>query len=202
LKAALAEAQKAFADGQDALKKGDFAAYGEAQKRLQAAIADAVAAQSSGSFDGPGAQWHQDHGTCAQCDCQAVIAGNRVGSGGFGVSVRFAWGCVYRRGGGGAGTAMTSGEHRARPEIAQVRGDSGHVTRCGAERCHHRGPVEDLGAGCGWIDRVFSDPSELDSPIPVVNALLIQTRRSLRGPWMLRAELKAMPASPMTTPMA
>jgi len=53
LKAALAEAQKAFADGQDALKKGDFAAYGAAQKRLQAAIADAVAAQPSGSLTLP-----------------------------------------------------------------------------------------------------------------------------------------------------
>jgi len=35
------------------------------------------------------------------------------------------------------------------------------------------GPVEDLGAGCGWVDRVSSDPSELDSLIPVVNSLLI-----------------------------
>ena len=53
LKAALAEAQKAFADGQDALKKGDFAAYGEAQKRLQTAIAKAVAAQPSGTLTVP-----------------------------------------------------------------------------------------------------------------------------------------------------
>jgi uncharacterized protein len=53
LKAALAEAQKAFTDGQDALKQGDFAAYGAAQKRLQAAIADAVAAQPSGSLTLP-----------------------------------------------------------------------------------------------------------------------------------------------------
>ena len=41
--------QKAFSDGQTALKNGDFAAYGQAQKRLQAAIADAVAAAPSGS---------------------------------------------------------------------------------------------------------------------------------------------------------
>ena len=53
LKAALAAAQKAFSDGQDALKKGDFAAYGEAQKRLQSAIADAVAAAPSGSVTLP-----------------------------------------------------------------------------------------------------------------------------------------------------
>ena len=53
LKAALAEAQSAFTDGQDALKKGDFAAYGAAQKRLQAAIADAVAAQPTGSVTLP-----------------------------------------------------------------------------------------------------------------------------------------------------
>ena len=53
LQAALAEVQKAFADGQDALKKGDFTAYGEAQKRLQTAIAKAVAAQPSGSVTVP-----------------------------------------------------------------------------------------------------------------------------------------------------
>ncbi|MDQ1537128.1 MAG: hypothetical protein QOE58_1521, partial [Actinomycetota bacterium] len=53
LKTALAAAQKAFADGQDALKKGDFTAYGAAQKALQAAIADAVAAQPSGSITLP-----------------------------------------------------------------------------------------------------------------------------------------------------
>src|SRR5476649_1307630 len=35
LKAALAAAQKAFTDGQEALKIGDFAAYGAAQKRLE-----------------------------------------------------------------------------------------------------------------------------------------------------------------------
>jgi uncharacterized membrane protein (UPF0182 family) len=53
LKAALAEVQQAFSDGQDALKKGDFAAYGEAQKRLQTAIAKAVAAAPSGSVTLP-----------------------------------------------------------------------------------------------------------------------------------------------------
>jgi uncharacterized protein len=53
LKAALAEVQKAFADGQAAIKKGDFTAYGEAQKRLQTAIAKAVAAAPSGSVTVP-----------------------------------------------------------------------------------------------------------------------------------------------------
>jgi len=53
LKAALAAVQKAFSDGQTALKNGDFAAYGAAQKRLQAAIADAVAAAPSGSVTLP-----------------------------------------------------------------------------------------------------------------------------------------------------
>ena len=53
LKAALAEVQEAFKDGQEALKKGDFTAYGEAQKRLQTAIAKAVAAQPSGSVTVP-----------------------------------------------------------------------------------------------------------------------------------------------------
>jgi uncharacterized membrane protein (UPF0182 family) len=53
LKAALADVQKAFTDGQEALKKGDFTAYGEAQKRLQAAIAEAVAAAPSGSVTLP-----------------------------------------------------------------------------------------------------------------------------------------------------
>jgi uncharacterized membrane protein (UPF0182 family) len=53
LKTALAEVEKAFTDGQEALKKGDFTAYGAAQKRLQAAIADAVAAAPSGSVTLP-----------------------------------------------------------------------------------------------------------------------------------------------------
>jgi uncharacterized membrane protein (UPF0182 family) len=43
--AALADAQRAFADGQAALAKGDFAAYGKAQDALKAAIARAIAAQ-------------------------------------------------------------------------------------------------------------------------------------------------------------
>ncbi len=53
LKAALAEVQKAFTDGQEALKKGDFTAYGAAQTRLQAAIARAVAVVPSGSLTVP-----------------------------------------------------------------------------------------------------------------------------------------------------
>jgi uncharacterized membrane protein (UPF0182 family) len=53
LRAALADVQKAFADGQDALKRADFVAYGEAQKRLQAAIAKAIAAAPSGSVTVP-----------------------------------------------------------------------------------------------------------------------------------------------------
>ena len=48
LSKALADAQRAYAAGQDALKKGDFAAYGQAQKDLQDAIARAVAAQPKG----------------------------------------------------------------------------------------------------------------------------------------------------------
>ena len=43
---ALASAKQAFADGQAALAKGDFAAYGKAQDRLKAAIAAAISAQS------------------------------------------------------------------------------------------------------------------------------------------------------------
>jgi uncharacterized membrane protein (UPF0182 family) len=46
LKAALAAAKQAIADGQSALAKGDFAAYGRAQDRLKAAIASAIAAQA------------------------------------------------------------------------------------------------------------------------------------------------------------
>jgi uncharacterized membrane protein (UPF0182 family) len=45
LASALASAQKALADAQAALAKGDFAAYGKAQDRLKAAIAAAVASQ-------------------------------------------------------------------------------------------------------------------------------------------------------------
>jgi uncharacterized membrane protein (UPF0182 family) len=43
---ALAAAKQAIADGQAALAKGDFAAYGRAQERLKAAIAAAIAAQA------------------------------------------------------------------------------------------------------------------------------------------------------------
>jgi uncharacterized membrane protein (UPF0182 family) len=46
LTSALQSARQAFADGQAALAKGDFAAYGRAQDRLKAAIAAAIAAQS------------------------------------------------------------------------------------------------------------------------------------------------------------
>jgi uncharacterized membrane protein (UPF0182 family) len=53
LAAALADVQKAFTDGQTALKKGDFTAYGQAQSRLQAAIAEAVGAAPSGSVTLP-----------------------------------------------------------------------------------------------------------------------------------------------------
>jgi len=45
---ALAEAQKALNDGAAALKAGDFTKYGEAQTRLKAAIAAAVAASPNG----------------------------------------------------------------------------------------------------------------------------------------------------------
>ncbi len=45
LAAALDDAQNAYNDGQAALKAGDFAAYGKAQKRLQEALARAQAAQ-------------------------------------------------------------------------------------------------------------------------------------------------------------
>ena len=40
--------QTAFEEGQAALEKGDFAAYGAAQKRLQDALAKAIAAQPEG----------------------------------------------------------------------------------------------------------------------------------------------------------
>lgn len=46
LASALQSAKQAIADGQAALAKGDFAAYGRAQDRLKAAIASAIAAQS------------------------------------------------------------------------------------------------------------------------------------------------------------
>jgi uncharacterized membrane protein (UPF0182 family) len=51
VRAAIAAAEKAFKEGQDALKRGDFAAYGEAQKRLAAALERA--AKMSGSSPSP-----------------------------------------------------------------------------------------------------------------------------------------------------
>ncbi len=48
LQQALADIQKAYADGKAALRNDDFTAYGEAQKRLQDAIERAVAAQPKG----------------------------------------------------------------------------------------------------------------------------------------------------------
>ncbi|CAB4844272.1 unannotated protein [freshwater metagenome] len=46
LASALASAKQALSDGQAALAKGDFAAYGRAQDRLKSAIASAIAAQT------------------------------------------------------------------------------------------------------------------------------------------------------------
>ena len=50
LATAIADAQKAFADGEAALRAGDFTAYGEAQKRLKDALARAAAASPTGSL--------------------------------------------------------------------------------------------------------------------------------------------------------
>jgi uncharacterized protein len=44
---AISDAQDAFADGQDALKKQDWAAYGDAQKRLQTALDQLAKAQAA-----------------------------------------------------------------------------------------------------------------------------------------------------------
>jgi uncharacterized membrane protein (UPF0182 family) len=46
LASALQSAKQAIADGQAALAKGDFSAYGRAQDRLKSAIAAALAAQA------------------------------------------------------------------------------------------------------------------------------------------------------------
>ena len=46
LRAALDDAAKAFAEGEAALKSGDFTAYGDAQRKLKAAIQRAQAARS------------------------------------------------------------------------------------------------------------------------------------------------------------
>ncbi len=51
----VAAADKAFKEGQDALKRGDFAAYGEAQKRLQAALAQLSGAVGSSPSPSPSA---------------------------------------------------------------------------------------------------------------------------------------------------
>jgi uncharacterized membrane protein (UPF0182 family) len=45
LRSALENARQAIADGNAALAKGDFAAYGRAQDRLKAALAAAIAAE-------------------------------------------------------------------------------------------------------------------------------------------------------------
>ena len=55
VKSIVAAADKAFKDGQDALKRGDFAAYGEAQKRLQAALAQLAGAVGSSPSPSPSA---------------------------------------------------------------------------------------------------------------------------------------------------
>jgi len=49
LSQAIAEAQRAFNDGQDALRRGDFAAYGKAQDRLKAALGRAAASRTGAS---------------------------------------------------------------------------------------------------------------------------------------------------------
>jgi hypothetical protein len=46
LKAALAEANAAIKAGQEALAKGDFAAYGDQQKKLNAALQKAIDAEA------------------------------------------------------------------------------------------------------------------------------------------------------------
>lgn len=53
LRQALADAQKALADAQAALKAGDFAAYGDAQKRLADAIERATAAAAGSPSPSP-----------------------------------------------------------------------------------------------------------------------------------------------------
>ncbi len=49
LTSAINNAQKAYDDGQEAIKKGDFAAYGEAQKRLAEALKELEAALGKGT---------------------------------------------------------------------------------------------------------------------------------------------------------
>ena len=48
LRQAIAGMQKAYKDGQDALKKGDFAAYDEAQKELKKQLEEAAKVQPGG----------------------------------------------------------------------------------------------------------------------------------------------------------
>ncbi len=55
LKQALADAQKAIQDGQAALAKGDFTAYGAAQKALQQALQRAIDAENQASTPSGGA---------------------------------------------------------------------------------------------------------------------------------------------------
>ena len=53
LDAAIADAQKAYDDGQAALARGDFTAYGQAQQRLKAALDRAAAASRSTASPSP-----------------------------------------------------------------------------------------------------------------------------------------------------
>ena len=50
---AIADAQQAYADGEKALKEGDFAKYGEAQRRLKEALARAATLAPAGSITLP-----------------------------------------------------------------------------------------------------------------------------------------------------
>jgi uncharacterized membrane protein (UPF0182 family) len=56
LQKALADANQALADRQAALKAGDWAAYGTADKALQDAIAAAIAAENAGASTGSGSK--------------------------------------------------------------------------------------------------------------------------------------------------
>ena len=55
LQRAIDDIAKAYDEGQEALRRGDFAAYGEAQKRLQAAIERARRASSPSPSPSPAA---------------------------------------------------------------------------------------------------------------------------------------------------
>ena len=67
--------RQAYDDGQAALKAGDFAAYGEAQKRLQAAITAAAAARSHGHAD------DDAHGDAAPARATSTPTGDRPSGG-------------------------------------------------------------------------------------------------------------------------